>query len=270
MNLPRVSFLALLLTLPATSAYADFFTNFDNQNDSGLTRVNPLTISGQGGSYGFPQLGSSTSTNFGYQLTQAGVAAANNVAGPARLGSVVTGQTFGAVTESVDVVNFDGSLGQAFGLGTRFNNIGLGTTNGYALLYLTPTGSDTGTGNFLFNKITGEQSDVLGSQVAITLLVGHSYRFTLSAIGSNLSGQLFDLSNPSIALATVNATDSAYASGAAGVIGAAAKVTPTSGVNVTFDNLLVQSVPEPSSFALCGIAGLAGLGMAWRRRKRVA
>jgi PEP-CTERM motif len=30
------------------------------------------------------------------------------------------------------------------------------------------------------------------------------------------------------------------------------------------------SVPEPSSLALCGIAGLSGLGYAWRRRRRAA
>jgi hypothetical protein len=30
------------------------------------------------------------------------------------------------------------------------------------------------------------------------------------------------------------------------------------------------AAPQPSSLALCGIAGLSGLGYAWRRRKRVA
>jgi hypothetical protein len=37
--------------------------------------------------------------------------------------------------------------------------------------------------------------------------------------------------------------------------------------NVTFQATVV---PEPSSFALCGLAGLSGLGYAWRRRKRAA
>jgi hypothetical protein len=42
-------------------------------------------------------------------------------------------------------------------------------------------------------------------------------------------------------------------------------------VNPTVSAALVDAaVPEPSSFALTSIAGLSGLGYAWRRRKRTA
>jgi hypothetical protein len=118
---------------------ASFFFDFNNQSDAGLTRYNPLDAFGQGGSYSFPQV---SPGNFGYQLTQAGLPA-NNPAGRARMGSSVTGQIFGPVAEAVDVVNFDPGLGQVFGLGTRVNNIGLGTTSGYALVYTTPLGHGT-------------------------------------------------------------------------------------------------------------------------------
>jgi hypothetical protein len=41
-------------------------------------------------------------------------------------------------------------------------------------------------------------------------------------------------------------------------------------VNPTVSAALVNAaVPEPSSLALCGIAGLSGLGYAWRRRRLV-
>ena len=39
-------------------------------------------------------------------------------------------------------------------------------------------------------------------------------------------------------------------------------------VNPTVNATLINSVPEPSSLALCGIAGLVGLGFARSRRKR--
>jgi hypothetical protein len=243
-----------MVTVPARAD--SFVFNFNNQSDAGLTRYNPLDPFGQGGSYSFPQL---SPGNFGYQLTQAGLPA-NNPAGRARMGSSVTGQIFGAVAQAVDVVNFDPGLGQVFGLGTRVNNIGLGTTSGYALVYVTPLGHGTPTGEFGFDIVTNEAATDIGASANITLQSGHSYRFMLQALGSNLTGQLFDLTNLATPLATATATDSTYAAGGAGVITAAGDAMPTSGINVTFDNLLVQTVPEPGSLSLFGL-GLAAAAL---------
>jgi hypothetical protein len=246
---------ALALSVTVSTRADSFFFNFNNQSDAGLTRYNPLDAFGQGGSYSFPQL---SPGNFGYQLTQAGLPA-NNPAGRARMGSSVTGQVFSAVAQAVDVVSFDPGLGQAFGLGTRVGNIGLGTTSGYALVYTTPSGEGSPTGEFRFDSVTNEAATDIGTGTNITLQAGHSYRFMLQAVGSNFSGQLFDLTNLATPLATATATDSTYATGAAGVITAAGDSTPTSGINVTFDNLLVQTVPEPGSLVLFGL-GLAAAG----------
>jgi hypothetical protein len=231
-------------TVPARAS--SFFFDFNNQSDAGLTRYNPLAASGQGGTFSFPEL---SPGNFGYQLMQAGVPA-NNPGGPARMGSSVTGQTFSAVAESVDVVNFDPNLGQAFGLGTRVVNIGLGTTSGYALAYTTPSGEGTPAGEFTFTRVTNEVPTDIGTETDITLQVGHSYRIQLLAVGSTLTGQIFDLANLGIPLATATATDSTYVAGGAGVIVASPLPGSTSGINVTFDNLLVHMVPEPSSLTL--------------------
>jgi hypothetical protein len=255
-----VSALSLALSVPTRAD--SFFFNFDNQSDAGLTRYNPLAAFGQGGSYSFPQL---SAGNFGYQLTQAGLPS-NNPAGRARMGSSVTGLNFGAFAQAVDVVNFDPTLGQVFGMGTRVNNIGLGTTSGYALVYVTPTGHGTNTGEFGFDIVTNEAATDIGTSALITLQSGHSYRFVLQALGSNLTGQLFDLSNLANPLATASATDSTYALGTAGVITAAGDAMPTSAINVTFDNLLVQTVPEPGSLVLFGIGLVGASFLAFRSR----
>jgi hypothetical protein len=249
----------VLLAATAIPARADLFQDFNNQNDNGLTRYNPLAAFGQGGTYSFPLL---SPGNYGYELTQAGLPA-DNPAGRARMGSSVTGQTFTDVFETVDVVNFDSNLGQVFGLGARVNNVGLGTTSGYALVYSTPTGEGSPAGEFSFDRVTNEAATDIGTQASITLVSGHSYRFVLRTSGANMSGQLLDLANPGTILASVNATDSTYASGTAGVITAAGDAATTSGINVIFDNLLVQSVPEPSTLTLSTVALLiAGI---WAR-----
>jgi hypothetical protein len=256
---------AILMMLPTVPAQAgNFFFDFNNQSDAGLTRYDPLAAFGQGGTFSFPQI---SPGNFGYELSQAGVPA-NNPGGPARLGSSVTGQTFTDLDASVDVVNFNPSLGQAFGLGFRVQNIGLGTTSGYALEYTTPSGEGTAQGEFTFTRVTKELPTDIGSVVDLTLQTGHTYRIELQAMGSSLSGKLFDLANPGVPLATVSANDSTYASGAAGVIVASPLPGSTSGIDVTFDNLRGLSVPEPSSFTLLvlGVAFATGCGRSLPRR----
>src|SRR5262249_40967878 len=84
---------ALVSFVAVPARAGTFFFDFNNQSDAGLTLYDPLAAFGQGGTFSFPQL---SPGNFGYQLAQAGVPV-DNPAGPARLGSSVTGQTFSDV-----------------------------------------------------------------------------------------------------------------------------------------------------------------------------
>src|SRR5262249_11584292 len=119
-----VSVCALELSVNPPAQADSFVFNFNNQSDAGLTRYNPLDAFGQGGSYSFPQL---SPGNFGYQLTQAGLPSTNPF-GRARMGSSVTGQIFGAVSEAVDIGDFCPRLRGGFGPRTRGERIGPGTT----------------------------------------------------------------------------------------------------------------------------------------------
>ncbi len=104
----------------------------------------------------------------------------------------------------------------------------------------------------------------------MTLDPTQSYQISFTGVGANLSASLFDLSAPGVAVATVTATDTTYTSGFSGVVASANLATPTSAVDVTFDNLLIASVPEPSSLVLGTTAVVAILALARLRSARSA
>ena len=120
MKRQTASILTLLaaVVIPATTQ-ADYSNNFNNQSDTGLAHYNPLAgVAGlPGGSYAFPQLGPG---NFGYQLTSPGVPSALvSAVGEARVGSLYTGAAFADFSVSADVVRWDDTLGEAFGVAAR-------------------------------------------------------------------------------------------------------------------------------------------------------
>jgi hypothetical protein len=263
------TFVVLLApALPIAGARADVLFTFNNQSDAGLTRFNPLAgVAGQpGGTFMFPQLAAG---NYGYELASPGVPSALVPAiGQARLYSFDTGVSLINFSTSADIVHWNDTLGQAFGVGGRASNLGLGTSDGYGAFYVTKAGNDGNTGTLLIDSFTNENVTTL-QQVNVTLDPSKSYRILFTGVGANLTASLFDLSSQTVPVATVTANDSTYTSGFSGVIASANLGTPTSAVDVTFDNLLIAAaVPEPSPFVLATAAVVPLLALAWWRSAR--
>ena len=186
--------LALIIGLSlAGAARAGILFDFNNQSDAGLTRINPLAgVAGQpGGSFTFPLLAPG---NFGYELASPGVPSALvPVIGQARLYSFDTAVSLTNFSTSADIVGWNDTLGEAFGVGGRTSNLGLGTSDGYVALYLTKAGEGGNTGLLVIERITNEIATDI-SDTAVTLDPTQSYQMSFTGVGANLSASLFDLS----------------------------------------------------------------------------
>ena len=261
--------LALIIGLSlAGTARAGILFDFNNQSDAGLTRINPLAgVAGQpGGSFTFPLLAPG---NYGYELASPGVPSALvPVIGQARLYSFDTAVSLTNFSTSADIVGWNDTLGQAFGVGGRTSNLGLGTSDGYVALYLTkagrwehgPPGHRTGHQRNC-DRHLGRRRDARPDSVVPD---------AFHRGGGEPVGEPVRPERPGVALATVTATDTTYTSGFSGVIASANTAAPTSAVDVTFDNLLIaSSVPEPSSLVLGTTAVVAILALARLRCREI-
>jgi hypothetical protein len=248
--LPVAAALVALLSPPAPAQV--FTDNFNSGTDAGWTHYQPLQPLGAGGTWSFP--GGNT-----YRI-QAAHTPSLGTLGPGRAGSVRTNLTYTDFNLGVDVVNWDNTVPQSFGLAARLSNIGLGTTNGYLFFV-------DSTGGLDIYRVDGEVTHSIASD-PLSLLAGASYRFTFRGVGGTFTGQVFDLANPTVPLATVTnaAPDTAYASGSPGLVVAENTSGPISGADATFDNFSASPVPEPGSWALVALAAAGG----WCARRRAA
>ncbi len=250
---------ALPFRLPAA------FDDFDDGNDDGWTRFDPLNSAGVAGpvEFSFP--------NGAYRLVAP--VPAVGAAGPARAFTYLAGQEYTDFYAAVDIVNWDDSINQAFGILGRARNIGLGQTTGYVCNYdPNQTGSRPG-GQFQMNRVTGEAEDGTIAAADIKLISGRSYRFVCIGAGATLSAHVFDLedlTSPLVSIAANGANDDravTYPEGAFGLFNFyRGDATDPIGIpDVTFDNFEVHAAnPFPS--LLPGIAhGKPGLAQVIHR-----
>ena len=74
--------------------------------------------------------------------------------GQARLYSFDTAVAFTNFSTSADIVGWNNTLAQAFGVGGRASNLGLGTSDGYAAFYIPPAGTGGNTAELIIDRLT--------------------------------------------------------------------------------------------------------------------
>ena len=236
---------AVLLAAPAVSfAQLD---NFNDGNDNGWTHYDPIATALGGGSYATYDLSGGT-----YHITALDSPFPGQV-GPARAGSLRNDVTYTGFYTSVDVVNWDPNLDQAFGILARTSNAGPGQTNSYAFTH-SPRNS---TPSIDISRLTNESPDNISPGVPLILDPARDYRFVFTGAGTQLRGQVFDLADLSTPLATATATDATYASGVNGLVLATLADDNTGRADATFDNYVAT---RPGDATLDGTVNLADFG----------
>ena len=256
-RLPRLTTAAVVIAAAATGANAaPVQDDFNDGNDDGWLRYQPIADFGAPGTWTFP--------NGAYRI-QAAVTGGPSTTGPSRAGSMRPDTTSTDFSVSVDLVDWDDSHDQAIGLlarATQYNQ-GPGALDGYAFTY--HTGSDTIWLTVATNEVP---TNVLSAPV--TLNPANDYRFVFTGQGPQLTGSVYALSNLATPLATVTITDATYTSGELGIVvfdntGGNSSL----GADATWDNFAHPAViPEPATAAaaLLGLAGVCGRIRARRSR----
>jgi hypothetical protein len=205
--------------------------DFNSGNDNGWTRHDPLAPFGGGATFSFP--------NGGYRI-QVPSSPDVNALGPARAATLHTDVTYTNFALSVDLVDWDDSLGQALGLLARIRNLGRGTADGYAFFYFPAQHVAR------INRIDNELGIAIGAaNVAVDLDSAKDYRLVFSGTGSTLSGRIYDLSDLTSPLVNLFADDATYTTGSSGLVVAAANSTRGSAADATFDNFSAWDVSVP-------------------------
>ena len=161
---------------------------------------------------------------------------------------------------SVDVVNWDNTIRELFGIAARINTPGLGTTAGYLLSWEEGGAAlpNTSGGDFDLLRITGEgaqasqmESSIPGQNSGIHLTNGVSYRFVYIAKGFNFEARIYQLPDITTPVKTLFAIDtmSMFPNGYVGVIVADhPSDSPPHACWATFDNFYVAAAEPRLTF----------------------
>ncbi len=177
--------------------------------------------------------------------------------GPARVGSFLAGANYTDFYVSADLIDFDDTVRQAFGVAARINTPGLGTTGGYLFSWEPGSGILPGTsnGDLDISRLVNESptGQIETEPSGLHLTKGKSYRFVFMGSGTNFEGQVYELpdtSNPLIRL-PANDPGNLYPSGQVGLV-VASQGSPTIQADATFDNFLATTAEPRLTVAMSG------------------
>ena len=254
-SLSRVALLcALALASYTTNALAEA-DDFDDGNDAGWTRYNPLSDFGVPGVFSFP--------NGGYRI-QTTAPSPNPVAlGAARAGTYRT-TSYTDFYISVDIVNWNDALPQASGILARIGTPGLGTTKGYAFTW--SRGTTSTSGDMDISRITAEAatgaSDQQSANDKYHFVPGRTYRMVFIGRGSLLEGRLYELPDLTTPKVSVTANDATHPSGVSGLVVYDNSAAANNLTDTTFDNFVNLDV-EPPTVKMSGPDGFGEITMSW-------
>jgi len=226
--------------------------NFNDGNDSGWTRYDALAPLGLNATYSFPDGGYRIQTTYTTGVQQ----------NPGRSGTVHPG-VYSDFYVAVDVVNWDDTLPQSFGLLARVQTPGLQTTTGYAFTWDRGNPTNATAGDLDISSITGEApSNVTTGPSGFRMEPGRKYRMVFVGRGSALEGRLYETSDLVNPLIVIQGTDTTYSSGQNGMV-----VFDNSGgrfpTDATFDNFYATDI-EPPRIRTTPV-GFGAYELAWPR-----
>lgn len=240
-----------LLFVPAPAVtVTTIFDSFNDGNDSTpkWNRYDPIGgITAAPATFSFP--------NGGYRIQAPAPQAPD--AGQARAGSFLDGLELGDFYVSADLIDFDDTVRQAFGIAARINTPGLGTTSGYLFSWEPGGGTLPGTenGDLDISRLEGEvpTGQIETENSNLHLERGKSYRFVFMGKGFEFEGLVYelpDISNPIKRLPAVDPLE-LYPTGQVGLVVSSQGSMAVSG-DATFDNFLATTAEPRLSVGLAG------------------
>ena len=223
--------------------WAQVSDDFNDGNDDGWTRLNPLAGFGGAATFSFP--GGNT-----YRM-QAGASPSPEALGQSRVGSLRDGIHHTAFRVSVDIVEAEGALEQDYGILARVSTPGLGTLNGYSATF------DSDEERLYLSRVDSEQATTL-ENVDVPIEEGKHYRMVFHGYQDQLLVEVFDVADLTTPVVSLAGSDGAYSGGMTGLFGSAGLADGT--VDVTFDNFVADANSDVDQDGMSDTREVAAFG----------
>lgn len=225
------------LASPSPTLHAQFFQadDFNDGNDDGWERYDALAPLGMRATYSL--------ANGAYRIQTTYLGGSAQLTG--RSGSLRP-EIYSDFYAAVDIVQWNETLPQSFGLLARVQTPGLGTTTGYAFTWDRGNPTNATAGDVDISRITGEAPSgvtVMGSD-SIHFETNKTYRMVFIGRGTSLEGRVYELPDTTTPVITITGSDPTYPSGQNGLV-VFDNSSGRSQTDATFDNFYATDIEPP-------------------------